>query len=80
LLRTNGNDVVDMEKESTEFSPAEIEAMRYAYRQMLEGFSNRFISESEKRELASSLLEALGRPVTREGVEQVLTLVQRVDP
>ena len=69
-----------MEIESKEFSPAEIEAMRYAYRQMLEGFSNRFISESEKRELASSLLEALGRPVTREGVEQVLTLVQRVDP
>lgn len=68
-----------MDEEFTEFSPAEIEAMRYAYRQMLDGISNRFISESEKRELASSLLEALGRPVTREGVEQVLTLVQSDD-
>jgi hypothetical protein len=67
--------VSNMDEEFTDFSPAEIEAMRYAYRQMLDGFSKRFISESEKRELASSLLEALGRPMTREGVEQVLKLV-----
>ena len=70
----------NMDEEFTDFSPAEIEAMRYAYRQMLEGFSNSFISESEKRELASSILEALGRPMTKEGVEQVLNLVQRDDP
>jgi len=44
--------------------------MRYAYRQMLQGFSNRYISESEKREWARSILEALGRTVTREGEEK----------
>jgi hypothetical protein len=71
--------VPNMDGEFTDFSPAEIEAMRYAYRQMLEGFSNRFIVESEKRELARSILEALGRPMTREGVEQVLKLVHRDD-
>jgi hypothetical protein len=49
--------------------------MRFAYQQMLEGFANRYISESEKRELARSILEALGRPMTRERVEQVLKLV-----
>lgn len=68
-----------MDEEFIEFSPAEIEAMRYAYRQMLDGFSNRYISENEKRELASSILEALGRPKTREAVDQVLTIVQSDD-
>jgi hypothetical protein len=63
-------------EEFTDFSPAEIEAMRYAYRQMLEGFSNRFISESEKRELARSILEALGRTVSREDEVKVLKLVR----
>ena len=56
-------------------SPAEIEAMRYSYRQMLEGFSSRYIGENEKRELARSILEALGRTVTREGEEKILNLV-----
>jgi hypothetical protein len=63
-------------EELTDFSPAEIEAMRYAYRQMLEGFSHRVISESEKRELARSILEALGRTVSREGEVKVLKLVR----
>ena len=62
-------------EEFPDFSPAEIEAMRYAYRQMLEGFPNRLISESEKRELARSILEALGRTVSREGELKVLKLV-----
>jgi len=66
---------LNMDKEFTDFSPAEIEVMRYAYRQMLEGYSNRYISESERRELAGSILESLGRPTTREGVKQVLKLV-----
>ena len=69
-----------MDEEFTDFSPAEIEAMRYAYRQMLEGFSNGFVIESEKRQLARSILEALGRPATTEVVTQVLKLVQRDNP
>jgi hypothetical protein len=64
------------DEEFTDFSPAEIEAMRHAYRQMLEGFSDRFISVSEKRELARSILEALGRTVSREGEVKVLKLVR----
>jgi hypothetical protein len=63
-------------EEFTDFSPAEIEALRYAYRQMIEGFSNSFISGSEKRDIARSILEALGRTVTREGEEKVLKLVR----
>ena len=63
-------------EEFTGFSPAEIEAIRHAYRQILEGFSNSFVSESEKREIARSILEALGRIVTREGLEKVLKLVR----
>ena len=59
-----------------DFSPAEIEAIRHAYRQILEGFSNSFVSKSEKREIARSVLEALGRIATREGVEKVLKLVR----
>lgn len=66
-----------MDEEFTDFSPAEIEAMRFTYRQMLEGFSDGFVVESEKRQLARSILEALGRPVTTEGVKQVLMQVQR---
>ena len=66
---------LNMDKEFTDFSPAEIEVMRYAYRQMLEGYSNRYISESEKRELAGSILESLGRPTTRAGVSELLKLV-----
>lgn len=66
-----------MDEEFIEFSPAEIEAMRFAYRQMLEGFSKGFVVESEKRQLARSILEALGRPVTTEAVKQVLMQVQR---
>ena len=62
-------------EEFPDFSPAEIEVMRYAYRQMLQGFSNRYISEREKREWARSILEALGRTVTRDGEEKVLKLV-----
>lgn len=65
----------DKNEELTDFSPAEIEAMRYAYRQMLEGFPSRYIGKNEKRELARSILEALGRTVTREGEEKILNLV-----
>jgi hypothetical protein len=75
VLSRDNRMFTNMDEEFTDFSPAEIEAMRYAYRQMLDGFSNRFISESEKRELASSILEALGRPMTREGVKLILKLV-----
>lgn len=67
-------------EEFIEFSPAEIQVMRYTYRQMLEGFSNRFVSESEKREIARSILEALGRDVTRQGEENVLKLVHSSNP
>ena len=64
------------EKEnSPNFSPAEIEAMRFAFREMLEAFPNRYISQSEKLELARSILEALGRTVTKEGEETVLSLL-----
>ena len=66
-----------MDEELTDFSPAEIEAMRFAYRQMREGFSNGFVIESEKRQLARSILEALGRPATTEVLKQVLKLEQR---
>ena len=78
VVFSNGNRMSpNKNQELTDFSAAEIEAMRYAYRQMLEGFSNRLVSESEKRELASSILEALGRPLTREAVKQVLKLVDK---
>lgn len=69
-----------MDEKFTDFSPAEIEAMRYAYGQMLEGFSQRQISRIEKRELASSILEALGRPLTKEAVQQVLMLMDKGSP
>ena len=63
--------------ESTDFTPAEIGAMRYAYRQMREDFPDRYIGESEKHELARSILEALGRRVTREGEEKVINLLMK---
>lgn len=76
VVFSNGNRMsTNKNEEFTDFSPAEIEVMRYAYRQMLEGFSNGYISESEKRESARSILEALGRTATREGEEKVLKLV-----
>ena len=61
---------------SPSFSPAEIEAMRFAFREMLEAFPNRYINEIEKLELARSILEALGRAVTKAGEEKVLTLLK----
>jgi hypothetical protein len=61
------------------FSPAEIEAMRFAFRQMNEAFPNRYISQTEKLDLARSILEALGRTVTKEGEEKVLSLLKNGD-
>ena len=63
-------------EEFANFSPAEIEVIRHAYRKILEGFSNSFMSESEKREIARTILEALGRTVTKEGEEKILKLVR----
>ena len=52
------------------FSPVEIEAMRFAFRQMLETYPNRYMGENDKRELARSILEALGKVVTKEREEK----------
>jgi hypothetical protein len=66
---------VNKNKEFTEFSPAEIEAMRYAYLQMVKEFPGRYIGENEKLELARSILEVLERADSREAEEEVLKLV-----
>lgn len=58
------------------FSPVEIEAMRFAFRQMLETYPNRYMGENDKRELARSILEALGKVVTKEREEKVLDLLK----
>lgn len=59
----------------TELTPTEIGAMRFAYRQMREAFPAKSISEIEQHEMASSILEGLGRSVTRKGEEKVINLL-----
>jgi hypothetical protein len=61
----------------TEFTPTEVGAMRFAYRQMREAFPDRIIGEIEQHELAISILEGLGRSVTKAGEEKVIDLLMR---
>jgi hypothetical protein len=67
---------VDKSKVLADVSPAEIEAIRFAYRQMREEFPGRYVGENEKRDLARSILEALERPVSREAEDEILKLVE----
>ena len=47
------------ESESHDFSPSEITAMRYAYRQLLCEHPERFRDIKAKQELAKSVIESL---------------------
>lgn len=49
------------ESDSHDFSPSEITAMRYAYRQTLGEHPERFPDINTKQELAKSVIESLER-------------------